>query len=66
MDRNRDTDTDNKNENTSLQPDQETLHDTDPQENMEGPVSSSMKQAGEAFDSDENKNDADKRREGRM
>ncbi|MGZ3846629.1 MAG: hypothetical protein ACXVBH_11270 [Flavisolibacter sp.] len=53
-------------ENTTAQPDKETLHKTDPQENMQGPVSSSIKQAGEAFDSDENKENADERREKRM
>ncbi|MGZ3854178.1 MAG: hypothetical protein ACXVBX_15390 [Flavisolibacter sp.] len=56
----------NQKENTPAQPDKETLHKTDPQENMQGPVSSSIKQAGEAFDSDENKENADERREKRM
>ena len=53
-------------ENNILKPDSETLHKTDPQENMEGPVSSTMHKTGEAFDSDENKEQADERREKNM
>ena len=53
-------------ENKGQQPDQETLHSTDPQENMEGPVSSSMKETGEAFDTDEDKRNADEKRNRRM
>lgn len=62
----REKQTDSQQEKNAPQPDQETLHTTDPQENMEGPVSSSMKQTGEAFDTDEDKEDANERREGRM
>jgi hypothetical protein len=47
-------------------PDPETLHKTDPQENMEGPVSSSMKKTGEAFDTDETKEEADRERDRKM
>ena len=64
MDRNKETD--NKKEKDTVQPDRGTLHKTDPQENMEGPVSSSIKQTGEAFDTDEDKDNADQRREERM
>jgi hypothetical protein len=57
----------NKNEqgpkNPSLKPDPETLHTTDPQENMEGPVSSLMHNAGEAFETDETKREADEKKE---
>jgi hypothetical protein len=34
-------------------PDAETLHKTDPQEHMEGPVSTPMHKIGEVFDTDE-------------
>jgi len=64
MDRNKETDI--KKEKDTVQPDTGTLHNTDPQENMEGPVSSSIKQTGEAFDTDEDKDNADQRREERM
>lgn len=38
--------------NSPLQADPKTKHTTDPQEHMEGPVSSLMQQAGEGFDED--------------
>ena len=47
-------------------PDSETLHTTDPQENMEGPVSTSIEKLGEAFDSGENKEEADREKEKNM
>lgn len=47
-------------------PDPGTLHNTDPQENMEGPVSSSMRRAGEQFDTNENRSRADEQRERNM
>lgn len=53
-------------ENSSLQPDPGTLHKTDPQENMEGPVSSAMHKTGEAFESDESQEEADRNREKNM
>ena len=53
-------------EKTSLPPDEETLHTPDPQENMEGPVSSTMQKIGEGFSSDESKREADKNRDERM
>lgn len=43
--------------------DPETLHKTDPQDNMEGPVSSTLQKTGEAFDTDENQKEADRERE---
>lgn len=49
-------------DNSSLtKPDPGTEHNTDPQENMEGPVSSLMHKTGEAFDTDESKAEADER-----
>lgn len=44
-------------------PDPETLHTTDPQENMEGPVSTPMHKAGEAFDTDKSQAEADREHE---
>ena len=41
------------NEEGALKPDPETLHTTDPQEHMEGPISSLVKKTGENLDSDE-------------
>jgi hypothetical protein len=64
MERNKELDS-NKDGKTS-QPDKETLHKTDPQENMDGPMSSPTRQTGELFDSDENKEEADERRNERM
>ena len=53
-------------ENTTSKPDAGTLHSTDPQENMEGPVSSTMRQTGEQFDTDESKQEADRERNRKM
>ena len=50
---------------SSLEADPETLHTTDPQENMEGPLSSimqSIKESGEANDK-ESKEEADRKKE---
>ena len=49
-----------------IKPDPETLHKTDPQENMEGPVSSLMHDAGDTFDSDETKEEADRKKDKNM
>lgn len=38
------------NEDASIQPDPETLNTTDPQEHMEGPLSSLMKKTEETFE----------------
>lgn len=40
-------------------PEPETLHTTDPQEHMEGPVSSLIKKTGDAFDTSKSKEEAD-------
>ena len=48
----------NNNEDAPLRPDPETLHKTDPQENMKGPVSSLMHNTGEGFDTNETKEEA--------
>lgn len=43
----------------AIRPDAETLHTTDPQKKMEGPISSLMHGAGKTFDTDETKKEAD-------
>ena len=45
-----------------LKPDPETLHKTDPQDNMKGPFSSAVHKVGEKSDSHESKESADKRK----
>lgn len=47
-------------------PDPETTHTTDPQEHMEGPVSSLMHNAGKSFDTDESAKEADEERDSKM
>ncbi len=37
----------------ALKPDSETQHTTDPQEHMEGPISSLMKKAEDSFESED-------------
>jgi hypothetical protein len=54
------------NKDASVKPDKETLHKTDPQENMTGPVSSPMKQAGKAFDTNESKQEADEEKDRKL
>ena len=49
-----------------MKPDPETLHKTDPQENMRGPVSSMIQGTGEGFKSDESKREAEEKREKNM
>jgi hypothetical protein len=59
---------DNRNakENSASKPDPGTTHTTDPQENMEGPVSSLMHNTGENFDTSESKEDADDKKDRKM
>ena len=54
---------DKDNKDAAVKPDPETLHKTDPQDNMEGPVSSLMHKAGKTFDSDQTRKEADKEKE---
>jgi hypothetical protein len=56
----------NREDNKALKPDPETLHTTDPQKNMEGPVSSLMHKTGEGFNTEETKEEADNEREKNM
>lgn len=62
----RDERKDQSNKDASLKPDPETLHKTDPQENMEGPVSSLMHKTGKGFETEETKKEADKEKDERM
>lgn len=48
---------------SNVQPEPETLHTTDPQEEMKGPISSLMQNAKEAFENDETKEEADEKKE---
>lgn len=49
----------------ALKPDPETLHKTDPQENMEGPISSFMQNIKEETEenNDESKKEADRKKD---
>ena len=53
----------NKNQNSTSKPDPGTLHNTDPQKNMEGPVSSLVHETGEEFETEETKQEADDEKE---
>ena len=60
---------DNENEltnNKTSKPDPETLHKTDPQENMKGPISSLMHNTGKEFKTDKTKQEADAKRDEHM
>lgn len=48
-----------KHDNPVSQPDPETLHKTDPQENMKGPVSSLMNNAADKMEKNEEKDKVD-------
>lgn len=50
----------------AVKPDPETLGKTDPQEDMEGPVSSLMQKGSKVMESNENKEDASKRHDDNM
>ena len=56
-------DRDRKDQNDFSRPDPETLHTSDPQENMEGPLSSTMHGAGAQFDTNETQQEADEERD---
>jgi hypothetical protein len=57
---------DPRNSDAPLRPDHETLHKTDTQENMEGPVSSLMHKTGHGFETEETKKEADKKKNEKM
>ena len=51
------------NKDAVVKPDAETLNTTDPQEHMEGPISSMMHKTGEAFESEESEREAKEKQE---
>lgn len=51
------------NEDAAVKPDPETLHKTDPQDNMKGPISSLMQGTKDVFESDQTKEEADKEKD---
>ncbi|MEO6000941.1 MAG: hypothetical protein ABIN89_29110 [Chitinophagaceae bacterium] len=51
------------NEDAAVKPDSETLNTTDPQEHMEGPISSLMQKAEESFESEDSGEKDDKEKE---
>lgn len=53
----------NDNKDASVKPDGETLNTTDPQEHMEGPLSSLMHKTGEGFESEESEKEVVKEKE---
>lgn len=55
-----------KKSDSPLKPDPKTLHTTDPQEKMEGPISSLMHKTAEGFDTNESREHAEERREENM
>ena len=57
---------DREKKETPLKPDPETLHTTDPQENMEGPVSSVMQNIKEEAEDNESKEEADSKKDKNM
>jgi hypothetical protein len=56
----------NNKEADSSKPDPGPLHKTDPQKNMEGPVSSLMHDTGKKFDTGKTLREADEEKEKRM
>jgi hypothetical protein len=55
-----------KDKSTDVQPEPETLNTTDPQDHMEGPVSSLMHGTGEGFDTDKSPKEAEKEKNEKM
>ena len=51
------------NKDVAVKPDPETLHTTDPQEHMEGPLSSLMHKTGHAFESEKSEKEAKEKKE---
>jgi len=51
------------NKDAGVKPDPETLNTTDPQEHMEGPLSSLMHETGDAFESEKSETEAKDRKE---
>ena len=54
---------DPQHKDAAVKPEPETLHTTDPQEHMEGPISSLIRKAGEGFKTEKSKDEADDEKE---
>ena len=52
-----------ENKDAAVKPEPETLHTADPQEHMEGPVSTLLHKLGGGFDTDKTKKEADEEKE---
>jgi len=57
---------DQQNKDAAVKPEPETLHKTDPQENMEGPISSLVQGVKNAAGDDETKEEADAKKDRNM
>jgi len=57
---------DRSNEDALPKPDPGTTHTTDPQRNMEGPVSSLMHKTGESFETEETKEEAENEKQRKL
>ncbi len=53
------------NKDAAVKPDKETLNTTDPQDHMEGPLSSLMHKTGDNFESDKAEKEAKEKKETR-
>ena len=51
------------NKDAAVKPDPETLHTTDPQEHMEGPISTLMHKLGDDFESDKAEEEVKQKKE---
>ena len=51
------------NKDAAVKPDLETLHTTDPQEHMEGPISTLMHKLGDDFESDKAEEEVKQKKE---
>jgi hypothetical protein len=51
------------NEDAAVKPDPETLNTTDPQEHMEGPISSLMHKAGKGLESEKAEREVEEKKE---
>lgn len=54
---------DQQSKDAAVKPEPETLHTTDPQDNMKGPISSLMQKGKEGMNKDESKEEADEKKD---
>lgn len=55
-----------QNKDAALKPDPKTLHTSDPQDEMEGPISSLVQGVKEGMENDETKEEADEKKDRKM